>query len=225
MDILRLGTSRVGSGSLRCRRASRSRAKSSALSQMRRSTIPRIGPKSGALIRWWQLPRRVLPSPRPVHAMGAGPVMPATMAAEGLDGSAPLERVAAAEVPARKPFRQGRGTGGLAVSAQSAAARYRLGKYGAFARSPRAASRCDVASCVGADHEQVADKPGEAKAGSEPHRTPAARRSQSREDGVQDTSANGCSKTRRLQPVATRAIVYVAGYPWARRWAYQVARG
>jgi hypothetical protein len=73
--------------------------------------------------------------------------------------------------------------------------------------SPRAAGRCDVASCVGADLEQVADKPGEAMASSEPHRTAAARRSQSREDRVFHTGAN-LAAGRAAAPVATRAIVY-----------------
>ena len=36
--------------------------------------FPRIGPKSGGTpYLWWQLPRRVPPSPRPVHAVGAAP--------------------------------------------------------------------------------------------------------------------------------------------------------
>src|SRR4029077_17519177 len=67
---------------------------------------------------------------------------------------------------AKKRVRQGRRRG-LALHAKSAAEPYQLGKYGAFARSPRTPNRCDVPSRVGADPE-VAHGTSEAMVGSAP---------------------------------------------------------
>ena len=57
-----------------------------------------------------------------------------------------------AEAQAEDPLRQSRRARVIAVHAQSAAARHRLGQHGTFSRSAGSAGRCGIAAPIGGDH-------------------------------------------------------------------------